>query len=100
MAGGDGGHVCGAMAKNMRDGFAFITMATGWVRIRPALLDSICWQAVEADSVDKVPVFKANVEASVEPGTAVGEAVGGKRAWGFALVAEKFGSSRVSCDVM
>ena len=47
MTGGDGDHVGGAVAQNVREGLDLSTMSAGWISIRPATQTSFKTVAVE-----------------------------------------------------
>ncbi len=68
MAGSDGDHVWNTMAQDVREGLDLSAMTAGWIRVRPAALDGVSGNAVEAGTVDKPPVLETNVETCIVPG--------------------------------
>ncbi len=60
MAGGDGDHVGGTVAQNVREGLDLSAMTAGWISVRPAALDGVGGNAVEAGTVDEPPVLESD----------------------------------------
>ncbi len=63
-----GDHVWDTMAQDVREGLDLSAMSAGWISVRPAALDGVSGDAVEAGTVDKPPVLQSNIETSIVPG--------------------------------
>ena len=63
-------------------------MATGWRAVRPAALNRVGGETIQAGSVNKAPVLKTNVQASKEPVRSIGVFIGGQGTRNFALVSK------------